>query len=218
MIDFVLGHTLRLFHPFMPFITEELWHGLGFNIDLPADQGARTIQFARWPVPFDDAFRQHYRLTPNDEQFANAKYETVTAGRRLRREFNIASNKRVRFVLAPSSSLPEEEATALKILLNAERLEISPDYEAPKGTPTALTPLGQLFLPLEGLIDLDAERQRLEKEIAKVEAELVTVRKKLGNENFVAHAPPSVVDEHRQRQSDFEERLGQFQRMLGSLG
>ena len=218
VIDFILGHTLRLFHPFMPFITEELWHGLGFNADLPDDQGAKTIQLAPWPQPFDDAFKQHYRLAPNDEQFANAKYETVTAARRLRRDFNIASNKRVTFVLAPNNPLPEEEAAVLQILLNAERLDLSSNYGPPKGTPTALTPLGQLFLPLEGLIDLEAERQRLGKEIAKIEAELVTVRKKLANDNFVANAPAAVVAEHRQRESDFAERLEQLQRMRDSLG
>ena len=102
----------------------------------------------------------------------------------LRRDFNIASNKRVLFVLRPSSALSDEEAAVLRILLNAERLDLTPDYEPPKGTPTALTPLGELYLPLEGLIDLDAERQRLGKEIAKMEAELVTVRKKLGNAEF----------------------------------
>ena len=133
VIDFILGHALRLFHPFMPFITEELWHGLGFNADLPEEQGATTIQFARWPQPLDDDFKKHYGLTPNDEQFANAKYETVIAGRRLRRDFNIASNKRVVFVLVPPSPLPDEEAAVLRILLNAERLDLPQKYEADQG-------------------------------------------------------------------------------------
>ena len=216
--DFVLGHTLRLFHPFLPFITEELWHGLGFNVDLPDAQGAKTIQFAPWPQPLDDEFKKHYGLTPNDEQSANAKYETVVAGRGLRRDFQIASNKRVVFVLRPSSPLPDEEAAVLRILLNAERLDLATDYQPAKGTPTALTPLGELYLPLEGLIDLAAERERLGKEIAKVEAELITVRKKLANENFVTNAPAAVVAEHRQREKDFAERQAQLQEMVRSLG
>jgi valyl-tRNA synthetase len=191
--DFVLGYALRLFHPYLPFITEELWHGLGFNADLPDEQGAKTIQFARWPQPLGEDFKKHYGLSANDEKFAAAKYETVIAGRGLRRDFKIASNKRVVFVLKPTSVLAEEEASVLRMLLNAERLDLTPDYNPPKGTPTALTPLGELYLPLEGLIDLAAERERLGKEIARTEAELVTVRKKLANENFAANAPAAVV-------------------------
>jgi valyl-tRNA synthetase len=218
VIDFVLSHLLRLLHPLMPFITEEIWLGLGFNADLPADQGGTTIQLARWPSPLGEDFREHYRLTPADEQFAEAKYETVTAGRRLRREFKIATNKKIVFVLEPTAELPAEEGEVLRILLNAERLDRPQKYEPAKGTPTALTPLGRLYLPLAGLIDLESERQRLEKEIAKTEAELVTVRKKLANENFVANAPAAVVEEHRGREKDFAERLEQLQRMRESLG
>ena len=73
-------------------------------------------------------------------------------------------------------------------------------------------------MPLEGLVDVEAERARLGKEIAKIEAELVTVGKKLTNENFVANAPAAVVTEHRQRQADFSDRLAQLQQMRDSLG
>ena len=97
-------------------------------------------------------------------------------------------------------------------------LDLPSNYDPAKGTPTALTPLGELYLPLEGLIDLEAERERLGKEIAKVEAELVTVRKKLANENFVANAPVTVVEEHRQREKDFADRLTQLQQIVLSLG
>ena len=140
-----------------------------------------------------------------------------STGRRLRRDFKIASNKKIIFVLLPTAELPKDEAEVLRILLNAERLELPQKYDPPRGTPTALTPLGRLYLPLEGLIDLEAERQRLEKEIGKTEVELVTVRKKLANENFVANAPPAVVEEHRQRETDFAERLEQLQRLRDSL-
>jgi valyl-tRNA synthetase len=219
VMDFVLGHTLRLMHPFLPFITEELWHGLGFNADLPAEQGGRTIMFAHWPAPFDDDFRAHYRLTAEAERFAGAKYEVVNHGRALRRDFNIASNKRIRFVFRPSAPLPDGEAAVLKLLLNAEALDIvTSDWQPPRGTPTALTPLGELLLPLEGLIDATAERERLGKEIAKVQDELGKVRAKLENPSFAEKVPPAVLEEHRQRERAWSDKLAQLQRMLEVLG
>jgi valyl-tRNA synthetase len=219
VLDFVLGHTLRLMHPFLPFITEELWHGLGFNDDLPADQGGRTIMLAHWPAPLDDDFRAHYRLTAEAERFASAKYEVVNHGRALRRDFNIASNKRIRFVFRPAVPLPDGEAAVLKLLLNAEALDIvTSAWQPAKGTPTALTPLGELLLPLEGLIDAAAERERLGKEIAKVQDELGKVRAKLDNPSFAGKVPPAVLEEHRQRERTWSDKLAQFQRMLDALG
>ena len=218
VMDFALGHTLRLFHPFMPFITEELWHGMGFSGDMPADQGGRTIMHARWPALLGDDFKAHYGLDASDEQFANAKYEVVNHGRALRRDFNIASNKRVRFVLKPNAPLAPQEAEVLRILLNAEPLDVLESYDAPKGTPTALTPLGELFLPLEGLIDPVAERERLKKEIAKTEDELAKVRAKLANPAFTEKVPAAVLEEHKQREATWAEKLAQLQKMCEALG
>ena len=218
VIDFVLAHTLRLFHPFLPFISEELWHGLGFHADLPGDQGGETIMFARWPSPLDDDFKAHYGLTAADDGFAAAKYSVIDHGRALRRDFNIASSKRVRFVIKPAAPLAAHDADVLRILLNADPLDVFSDYDAPKGTPTALTPLGALFLPLEGLIDVSAERERLKKEMAKVEDELAKVRAKLANPNFAGKVPPAVLEEHRQREAAWAEKLAQLQRMSEDLG
>ncbi len=218
VIDFTLAHTLRLMHPFLPFITEELWHALGFQNDLPNDQGGRTIMFAHWPAAFDDDFKAHYGLTPEADAEAIAKYETVTLGRGLRRDSNIASNKRVRFVIKPSAPLRAHDASVLKILLNAEALELDAAYLPPRGTPVALTPLGELFLPLEGLVDVAAERERLGKEIAKVEQELAKVCAKLASETFVNGAPANVVADHRKRESDWREKLAQLERMAAALG
>jgi valyl-tRNA synthetase len=219
VMDFIFAHTLRLFHPFLPFITEELWQSMGFANDLPADQGGQTIMFAVWPKQLTDEEREYFHLTEEDERFANAKYEVVNLSRGLRRDFNIASNKRVRFVLRPNSELPAYEIAVLKLLLNAETLEVADAaWAAASGTPVALTPLGELFLPLEGLIDVAAERERLNKEIAKIGDELVKVRAKLANPSFADKVPPAVLNEHKQREGAWAEKLAQLERMRDTLG
>jgi valyl-tRNA synthetase len=216
VIDFVLGHTLRLFHPFMPFITEELWHGMGFNADLPENQGGKSIMFAVWPKPLDADELAHFGILPEDEKTANNKYEAVNLGRGLKSTFNI--NKRVRFVLKPSQELPDHEIEVLRILLNAEPLDVDANYVPTKGTPSALTPLGTIFLPLDGLIDVEAERARVSKEIAKVESELEKVTAKLADENFTSKVPQKVLDEHQQRKTDWQEKLAKLKEMMSALG
>jgi valyl-tRNA synthetase len=216
VIDFVLGHTLRLFHPFMPFITEELWHGMGFNADLPENQGGKSIMFAPWPKPLDADELAHFGILPEDEQAANDKYKAVELGRGLKSTFNI--NKKVRFVLKPASELPAHEIEVLRILLNAEPLEVDAAFQPKKGTPAALTPLGELFLPLDGLIDVEAERARIGKEVAKVESELEKVTAKLADTNFTSKVPQKVLDEHQQRKTDWEEKLAKLKVMLEALG
>ena len=218
VMDYVFSHTLRLFHPFMPFITEELWQGMGFAKDMPAKQGGETIMFAPWPKPFTPEEREYFILDETDEQFANAKYEVVNLGRGLRRDFNIASSKRVRFVLKPTATLADHETAVLQLLLNAEPLEVNAAFAAAKGTPVALTPLGELFLPLDGLIDVAAERERIGKELTKVEDELAKVRAKLADPNFAGKVPAKVLEDHQTRERDWAEKHAQLTKMREALG
>ena len=136
VIDFVLSHTLRLFHPFLPFITEELWHGMGYHEEMPEVQGGRSIMFAPWPKPFDNDFRDHYSLDDCYVDFVNSKHELVTEGRNLRREANIPSNKKVKFIFKPGTGVPRTTSKFCSSCSTRSNSKWSPpDYEPPKGTP-----------------------------------------------------------------------------------
>ena len=190
VMDSVLSAVLRLLHPFMPHITEELWSLLGF--------GEKSIQFESTPKKFglDDVD------LPGKRKLVAGIYETVQAGRNLRAEAKISSSTKARFILRTDEKEMSDQLPAISRLLNAEEVVLDPKYESEPGTPVALTPLGEILLLIIGA-DKTAERERLDKEIAKIEDELRTVEGKLKNKSFVDRAPAAVVEEHRQRQKDF---------------
>ena len=215
VVDFVMGNMLRLFHPFIPFITEELWHGLGFSNDMPHDQGGSTIMTARWPKRLDKNFIELYGLDDSIDRLIDAKHELVTQGRNLRAVYNIPFNKKVIYYLNPSGQLDEFEVAVIKVLLNAE--SISNCNDVPKGTPRISSVLGDLYLPLEGLIDFEAEKSRLTKEVNKIEKEIEKVQVKLENTNFTERAPIEVLDEQRARLEEWKTKQVQLTDALISL-
>jgi valyl-tRNA synthetase len=214
--DFVLSNTLRLFHPFLPFITEELWQGMGFNGELPENQGGKTIMYANWPKPFDQDFREFYGLDDCYLQYVEDRNAFIVHGRNLRQQANIQASKRVPFVFKPQTDLPDHDIAVMKLLLNAESLEVKPDYEPPKGTPVHVAEMGNLYLPLAGLIDVDAEKARLTKEVEKVQAEIDKVEAKLKNPAFLK-APANVIDEHRQRLVDWQNKQQALKNAIEAL-
>lgn len=219
VIDFVLSHTLRLFHPFLPFITEELWHGMGYHQEMPEAQGGRSIMFAPWPKPFDADFRDFYSLDDCYLEFVEAKHELVTQGRNLRREANIPSNKKVKFVFKPNTGIAPHDIKVLELLLNAESLEVvAPDHQPVKGTPAVRAQLGELYLPLEGLIDPAAEKTRLTRELEKIQAEIDKVQAKLSNPAFVQKVPPNVLLEHQKRLADWQAKFETIRKALEAFG
>jgi valyl-tRNA synthetase len=209
VMDFVLSGFLRLLHPFMPHITEELWSVFGFGA-----QEANSIQFAAMP-PVALSSINPEAISKARSQVARV-YETVEAGRNLRASTRIPSNKKARFILRPVPGTDAQEVPTIARLLNAEDLRLDPKHQPEAGVPLALTPLGELYL-LIAAGDQAAERDRLDKEIARLENELRVVEAKLSNASFVDRAPPAVVQEHRQRRSDFSEQLAQLRKARGAM-
>ncbi|MEX2578871.1 MAG: valine--tRNA ligase [Verrucomicrobiales bacterium] len=211
-MDTVLKRFLLLLHPFMPHITEELWDNLGYrdpdgpeflmNTPLPRDSvlagfDPKTVAAARKKV--------------------KAVYEAVSRARNLKAEYGLGANRNVSFIIDPEGGTFTETAV-FKRLCGAGEVVVQPGFQAEKGVPAALTAIGKIHLPLEGLVDVDAEKQRLEKELAKAEGELKKVNHKLANENFVTRAPDEVVAEIRERKGHWQERVGELQGMVENLG
>jgi valyl-tRNA synthetase len=203
VMDYVLSAFLRLLHPFMPHITEELWSLLGF--------GTSSIQFAAPPekVPLDNLDLTSIRRK------VSALYDGVQVGRNLRAEVGIPSNTKSNFPIKPTISDVEKEIPTLARLLGAETVETI-QLEMPVGTIVGISKMGEVGIKVASR-DRDTERDRLDKQIAKIEAELRTVENKLKNKSFVDRAPAAVVEEHRQRLNDFNAQLAKLKQAREAL-
>lgn len=213
-MDTVLRHYLALLAPIMPHIAEELWQSLGFA----ARHEGQTLMLSPLPDPdtllagLDDAEISRARAT------ATALYESANRARNLKAEYNLATNRKVRFFLKPTMPTDADLAARLALLAGAQSVTCDAAYEAPKGTPATLTPLGELFLPLEGLVDVDAERSRINKELEKISKEIAKSEAKLGNPGFVDRAPAQVVDQERARLDEWKAKRDRLSAMLAALG
>ena len=203
VMDIVLSASLKLLHPFMPHITEELWSLLGF--------GSGSIQFVKPP---EQAPLEGDGSGPAATPRGGDLWGAVKPGRNLRAEGKSRRTK-VQFVLRTDATNVEELPTVAR-LLNAEEVKLDRTYRAESGVPVAMTPLGEIYLVTTGG-DKTAERERLEKEIAKLENELRTVETKLSNAFFVDRAPAAVVEEHRARLKNFTEQLAKLRQARDSL-
>src|SRR5438034_4718457 len=204
-MDFVLSAILRLLHPFMPHITEELWSLLGF--------GKTSIQFA---APVQKIALDDVADVPGKRELVSAIYRTVQTGRNLRAESKLQSNRSIGFILCSNEKLISEQLPAITRLLNAEEVKLDGEYQAPAGNPVAVTPLGEISLAIAAA-DKARERERLDKEIARIENDLRTAENKLKNKSFVGRAPAAVVDEHRTRLKNLSAQLARLKQAREDL-
>jgi len=209
-----LGSAVRLLHPFMPFLTEELWHAMGYGT------ASESIMRAPWPTPLDDTTASAYGLGRGVTEYVEAKHELISAGRKLRADSGITSSKLKRFIISAlnqekAGQLSRDQASLAK-LLQAESVTIL-TAEAQKGMPAALTSLGTIYLPLVGQVDLDAEAGRLQTELTKSRNFLNGIEAKLGNAGFVAKAPESVVAQQRVKAEELRATIARLEQLAASI-
>ena len=207
---YVLESLLRLLHPLVPFVTEELWRQVAPRLGVEGD----SISLQPYPQPEDFA-GQDYAAAEADIEWFKAM---VSALRRVRSELGVSPGKQVRLLLQAGSAADRERLarfdSQLRFLLRLESVQWL-DSDAAPASATAIVGELKLLVPLEGLVDLDAERARLDKELARVGAEKDKSQAKL--DRFTDKVPAAVVEQERQRLADWTAQLTGLQQQRARL-
>jgi valyl-tRNA synthetase len=203
----VLDQTMRMLHPFMPFITEEIWQ------QLPHE--GESITIAAWPAVNKDL---------HDEKAAEEMKRLVSiirSVRNIRAEVDTPMSKQIQLLIQAEDSTIETELKAqqhyIERFCNPSELTIATEVTAPDKAMSAVLTGVELYLPLEGLIDISQEIERLEKELDKWSKEVERVEKKLSNQGFISKAPAKIVDEERAKQADYEDKRARVQQRINEL-
>ncbi len=196
---------MKMLHPFMPFITEEIWQ----RIQSRSKEDALTI--SAWPEPIEDTFKESVSLFKTVQSH-------ISSIRNIQAEMNLSPKAELTLIIKPANQeLGDRLATAEWIyrkLLPVESITFDNRADKPKASAASVIDGTEIYVPLEGLIDLEKERDRIQKEIDRLEGFLISVEKKLSNKGFVNNAPEQVVEKERQKKADAETNLEKLKHQL----
>jgi valyl-tRNA synthetase len=203
----VQGAILRLLHPVVPFVSEELWDRLG---------GDGRLITARWPAA------DHGAIDPAADSAMAAVIEIVSAIRRFRSEHKVAPSKKIAVLVVPAD---EQQSTALgelsahvQVLAGLERFELVASRDPQPKEQRLVAAGATIVIPLEGVVDISAALADIDRQIEKHAAELGKVESQLANEAFVSKAPDHVVAQMRSRQAAAQEALATLRAQRDQLG
>ena len=201
---YIFEQMLKLVHPFMPFISEELWQ------IMEERKPGESISTSEFPKADASA------IDEEAEKEMALIQDVITALRNIRGEMSIPPSKLLN-VFIKTDILNEANSVYIKKLAKVDNLVISLDVEKPKASASAVVKGCEIFVPLEGIIDLDVERKRIQKEIDRFENSLRGIEKKLSNENFLNNAAKEVVEKEKQKQADWQNNLQLLKNNLSNL-
>ena len=217
VLAYVLETALRLLHPFMPFITEEIWQNLPEGV---TKQGAgvrgESIMIAAYPT-VDEKM-----INAGIDQDMQMVMDLILAIRNIRGEMNIAPSMQIKAIVNVAredmADHLEKAAGYVKTLSRLYELQIGESEKKPKTAATGVIKDAEVYVPLEGIIDLTQERDRLQKEIAKTSKDIEVFSKKLSNRNFVDKAPKQVVEKDTAKFEEFKAKRDKLEQSLKMLG
>ena len=207
----VYWKALRMLHPYMPFVTEEVAHQLGYLKD------GETIMRAPYPTGYTDEEKASWGLSREVYDFVNAKREAITALRALRAEYKVPPSAFVKVTVATDDDRAKAEADALRRAMRAESVEFV-KAGSDLAMPSKMTSFGTVYLSLEGLVDKAAELKRIESELAKLAGFIKSSEAKLANSQFTEHAPAAIVEEARRKLSENREKAVQLEKLRKLFG
>ncbi len=216
----VFDHILHLLHPFVPFITEELWHNLkGIvlenKIDVRKDMSCESLARSVWPT-IDKRYEDRIA-----EETMTILQNVIRAIRNIRSKMNIKEKQKLDALISISADGEynlQEHSGMLKRMANLERLEIGKNLAKPNNAASEVIGQIQAFVSLEGIIDPVAEKERQLKHLKQMEDHLAVVRRKLENKDFVARAPAHVVAMEQNREKELLEQIQKIKFILNDLG
>jgi valyl-tRNA synthetase len=207
---YVLNYILKLLHPYAPFITDEIWHLLH-----GLDWEAGSISEQRYPEADDKL------IDPALEDMMAKLQRVVNAIRNIRAEMNVPPSKRAEVYLRISDTellqTLEDHQSYLMNLGKVQRLVLGANTPKPPMSASAVIPSAEIYIPLAGLIDIDLEKQRLQKELEKIAQLLEKSKRKLSNQEFVKQAPREIIEREEARKLDYEERAAKINKNLEQL-
>jgi valyl-tRNA synthetase len=205
VLVFVLTYILKLLHPFMPFITEEIYQAIPHDTE--------SIMVSNW-CEFDET------LTFTDDEAEMEKImNAIRAIRNRRAEMNIPPSKKAKVYIETSNSTTYQNgAEFVKRLASANEVVVDDSFGDLGNVVTIITDDARIYIPLGDLVDFEAEKKRLEKELAKDEDKLSFIMKKLNNPGFVNKAPEKVVAQNKEDAAKLEEKIAQIKKSIEEIG
>jgi valyl-tRNA synthetase len=208
VLFFVLHKMLLLMHPFMPFITEEIWSRIKAESD-------SDIIVSQWP-DFENSI-----VFDEDANYTVIFKEIIYKIRNIRGEMNIPPDKKASVVFKTTNVLMkkiiETESVHIQALAKVESITVDSGYQPDKTDASAVMQDLEIFMPLSGLIDVEKETARIEKEISKIKADLERVVAKLSSESFTGKAPLEIIEKEKGKEREYSEILGKLQDSLLKL-